>query len=80
MDMLSQVDYKFFYFAPDTKSPISLLELGKYGDNNCIVCCPNEFWRKGNVDIFCVRNNILLFDNLEDAIGALITKIRKNGK
>lgn len=77
MNSLENVDIVFMYFSPGTKSPISLLELGAFGDSKeMIVCCPNGFWRKGNVDIFCNRKNIPLFDNMDDAIGALITKIR----
>ena len=69
-------DIIFMYLVPDTKSPISLLELGKYaGVKQMIVCCPKEFWRHGNVEILCVRENVPLYSNLDDAIGALRTKI-----
>lgn len=76
LNHLDMSDIIFMYLAPNTKSPISLLELGLYaGSKKMIVCCPDEFWRKGNVDIVCTRYNIPLFDNLTDAIGALKTKI-----
>jgi len=76
MNHLEKADIIFMYFSPQTKSPISLLELGAYGNiGKMIVCCPEGFWRKGNVDIFCTRLNIPLFNNLEDAIGALMTKV-----
>ena len=66
----------FMYFSPETQSPISLLELGRFaGRGNMIVCCPKGFWRKGNVDILCTRENIPLFEDLQSAIGALKTKI-----
>ena len=42
------------YFQPGTKSPITLLELGLFADSGkLIICCPDGFWRKGNVDIVC---------------------------
>lgn len=42
------------YFDPDTMSPISLLELGLYANNRKLtVCCPDGYWRKGNVDVTC---------------------------
>lgn len=42
------------YFDPNTKSPITLLELGLFAHTEkVIVCCPEGFWRKGNVDIVC---------------------------
>lgn len=66
----------FMYLSPETQSPISLLELGRFaGCGNVVVCCPKGFWRKGNVDILCTRENIPLFEDLESAIGALKTKI-----
>jgi hypothetical protein len=76
MDKLEDADIIFMYFSPETKSPISLLELGLHAnDRKLIVCCPEGFWRKGNVDIVCTRNNIQCFTNIDDAIGALRTRI-----
>jgi len=69
MDRLEECDIIFMYFSPGTKSPISLLELGLYADSGkMIVCCPDGFWRKGNVEIVCSRYNIPLHDNLEHAM------------
>jgi hypothetical protein len=76
MNMLENTSIIFMYFSPETKSPISLLELGLHAQDNIIVCCPDGFWRKGNVEIVCSRNGIPLFDNLEKAIASLISKIK----
>jgi hypothetical protein len=66
------------YFSPETKSPISLLELGLHAESDrMIVCCPPGFWRKGNVDIVCTRYNIPLFNDMESAINGLRTKINQ---
>lgn len=52
-------DLILLYFDPTTKSPISLLELGLHADDKkLVVCCPDGFWRKGNVDIVCKRYGI----------------------
>lgn len=75
MDRLERSEIIFMYFSPGTKSPISLLELGMHKDDDIIVCCPDEFWRKGNVEIVCHRNRIPLHDNLDDAIAALKSRI-----
>lgn len=49
----------YMYLDPNTKSPISLLELGLYAHTGKLqVCCPDGFWRKGNVDIICKRFGI----------------------
>ena len=75
MNRLDECDIMFMYFSPETKSPISLLELGAYCHKNAVVCCPPGFWRRGNVEIFCTRHDIPMFDTLAEAIGALRTKI-----
>jgi hypothetical protein len=77
MDKLNQSEIIFMYFSPETKSPISLLELGMHKNDDIIVCCPDGFWRKGNVEIVCHRNRIPLFDNLNDAVSALKSRIHE---
>jgi len=67
-------DLIVYYFAPGTKSPITLLELGSYGSRdpyNTIVCCPPDFWRYGNVYMFCEEHNIPFTDTYEDMLFAI---------
>lgn len=53
------------YFDPNTKSPITLLELGLFARSRKLaVCCPNGFYRKGNVDIVCETYDIPQFNSL----------------
>ena len=60
------------YFDPNTKSPISLLELGLFAHSKkLIVCCPEGFWRKGNVDIVCDKYGIPNYDSLEKLLNYL---------
>ena len=49
---LEASDVATIYFDPNTKSPITLLELGLF-HQKAVVYCPEGFWRKGNVDIVC---------------------------
>ncbi len=68
LDHLDRADVIALYLDPATKSPISLLELGLHADrtdNKLIVCCPEGFWRKGNVDIVCERQCVTRVDNLD---------------
>lgn len=46
---IREADHVAFYFDPNTKSPITLMELGLcIGERmNITVCCPENFWRKG---------------------------------
>ena len=55
---LEDADVAVFYFDPATKAPVTLMELGLHAAKHpqkLIVCCPDGFWRKGNVDIVCAR-------------------------
>jgi hypothetical protein len=76
LDRLEQADIIFMYFSPDTKSPISLLELGAFKHKKMIVCCPDGFWRKGNVEIFCYKNYIPLFDHFDQATQKLFELLK----
>lgn len=73
LEGLERAHLILFYFAPDTKAPISLLELGLHARGRAIVCCPDGYWRKGNVDIVCRRYGIPQVDTLD----ALITRARE---
>lgn len=69
LNALNVANQIIMYFDPNTKSPISLLELGLFASSDkMFVCCPDGFWRKGNVEIVCERYNIPLFNNIEDLI------------
>lgn len=65
LNALEHADLIIMYFAPDTKSPISLLELGLFARSGKLrVVCPDGFWRKGNVEIVCNYYNIPFYNNL----------------
>lgn len=67
------------YFAPGTKSPISLLELGLHAaSGKLVVVCPEGFWRKGNVDIVCRRYGVDVHSSIEWACVALGASLQTN--
>ena len=69
LNALDKADIIILYLLPDSKSPISLLELGLYAaSGKLLVCCPKGFWRKGNVDIVCERFNIPIYDNIGELL------------
>lgn len=82
LDSLDASDIIVFYFAPKTKSPISLLELGKYIDKGkkLFVICPEGFWRKGNIEILCDRYNVKLYLSIDEAILDIKSSIESYGK
>lgn len=69
LNMLDKCSIAMMYFDPTTASPISLMELGLYADTGkLIICCPEDFYRKGNVDIVCERYGIPVVETLEELI------------
>lgn len=79
LDALDRATVVVFYFDPNTKSPITLMELGLQASwhNNgkqVIVCCPDGFWRKGNVEIVCDRFGIPVYNTYND----LVTNLKKS--
>jgi len=72
LDMLDAADIVVMYLAAGTKSPVSLLELGLCARSGKLkVCCPEGFWRRGNVEMVCRRYQIPLFATLDDLIADL---------
>lgn len=62
------------YFAPPTKAPVTLLELGLCArSGKAVVCCPQGYWRRGNVEVVCQRYQIPLVSDL----AALVQMIRQ---
>lgn len=68
LDAQDASDIIVYYFDPNTKSPITLLELGLYAGQNVVVCCPEGYWRKGNVEVVCDRYNIPLVESFEELV------------
>jgi hypothetical protein len=70
LEGIENAETVIFYFDPNTMSPITLLELGKISEMvineylNLIICCPEGFWRKGNVDIVIDRIKKQLLSDL----------------
>ena len=68
------------YFEPDTKSPVSLLELGLFArSGKMIVYCPEGFWRKGNVDIVCETYGVPRVESLTDLTEYILRTVRARG-
>ena len=68
LDHLEKADLIVMNILADSKSPISLMEIGLFArDNKLIVFCPKTFYRYGNVRVVCKRYGIPLFttNNIE---------------
>jgi hypothetical protein len=66
---MEQANLIAMYFAPTSRAPITLLELGLAArSGKLVVCCPDGFWRKGNIEVVCARYDVPLLEQLPDLI------------
>ncbi len=76
MNGMDRADLIVLFLDPNTKSPISLLELGLHATSGTLmVCCEEGFWRKGNVEIVCARYNIPFYQNRDEFMSAIRDRI-----
>lgn len=74
-------DIVALYFDGDTKSPISLLELGLHvRGEKTIIYCPDEFWRKGNVDVTATFYGVPVYTDYKSWLTAILKKCLKETK
>lgn len=78
LNALEKSTFVYFYFDPKTSSPITLLELGRFYNKNIVVNCPDGYFRKANVDIFCERYGIRQVSSMEEAIDYFAGKVNNN--
>jgi hypothetical protein len=58
--------------APDCEAPITLLEYGSFATTkDCLICCPEGYYRKGNVDIVAEINGTPVYEDLQDLLADL---------
>ncbi|KAK3984915.1 hypothetical protein QBC44DRAFT_336091 [Cladorrhinum sp. PSN332] len=77
LDMQEQADLVVFYFGPNTKAPISLLELGLAArSGKVIVGCHKKYEKRGNVQVIAERFHLELLE-IEDDHDGLAAAVRK---
>lgn len=77
LNALEEADLIVYYFDDKGgESPITLLELGLHINDNIIVCCPEGYPKKGNVDIVCKKYNIKQVDTLDE----LVNEVKEHPK
>lgn len=78
LNALEKSDYIILYLDPNTKSPISLIEMGLFArSKKMFIVCPDGFWRKGNIDIVAERYHIPQFSNLDEVVDNILENIKK---
>ncbi|MGG9964010.1 nucleoside 2-deoxyribosyltransferase domain-containing protein [Ferruginibacter sp. SUN106] len=75
LSAMEKADLIIMNFLPGSASPITLLELGLHaGSKKLVVCCPDDYYRRGNVHIVCNNYNIPLFKNLDELLESIKNK------
>ena len=73
---LEQSSLVAMYFAPATRAPVTLLELGLCArSGKLLVCCPEGYWRRGNVEVVCARYGVPLLPSLEELATAVRSRV-----
>jgi len=73
---LDRADVIAMWFAPDTRAPITLLELGLHArGGKLVVGCPDGYWRKGNVEVVCARHAIRLCSDWDSFVTAVLATL-----
>ena len=67
---LRRADVVFVNILPDSKSPITLLELGLF-IHKCVIVCPDEFYRSGNIHVTAKFFDAPYFKTYEEGFGYL---------
>lgn len=69
LDALNISDKIILNFKEDSKSPISLLELGMYvKSSKLVVVCPSKFYQRRYINVLCNKYNTPFFDSFDEAI------------
>lgn len=73
---LKSADYIVMYFAGGTLSPITLMEFGMYANSGKLFVCADEaYWRRGNIEVVCDQNNLVLYDDFHRMMRDVIREI-----
>jgi hypothetical protein len=66
------------YFAPETKAPITLLEFGLTARRaKLVVCCPKDFYRRGNIEVVSASYGIPLFESWDPWVDTITKYLRR---
>lgn len=69
-----------FFFDKNTKSPVTMMELGLWAHSKkVVVCCDAKFWKGGNVHLVCERYGIPCVTKFEDLIPEIKKMLAEKG-
>jgi hypothetical protein len=58
-----------FFFDKNTRSPVTMMELGLWAHSGkVVVCCHHDFWKAGNVHLVCERYKIPYVESFAELV------------
>lgn len=85
LEAQESADLRLYVFASSSKeakkskAPITLMELGLHAQDKTIVCCPEGYYRKGNVEIVCRWFGIPVYQSLDELLADLTASLDDMG-
>ena len=80
LDALEQADVICFFFDTETKSPVSLLELGLWiASDKVVVCCGEAYWKSGNVHLTCERYGLKCVETFAELVPEVEKMLKAKG-
>jgi hypothetical protein len=80
LSALEKADVICFFFDTETKSPVSMLELGLWAHSGkVIVCCGDKFWRAGNIHLVCERYGVPFVKTFAELVPAIKERLHEKG-
>ncbi len=77
LENLGRADIVVVYLAPRSAAPVSLLEFGLFAEaKTVLVYCPDEFYRKGYVEVICEQLNVPLVDTFDELVALTAEHLR----
>ena len=74
LDQQERADIVVVHFVPGTEAAVSLLEFGLAArKGTALVCCPEAYKRRGNIEIVCERIGVPMVETLDE----LVTKVKE---
>lgn len=66
---MRSADLILYCFTKESKAPVTMYELGRFGDEkDCIVCVEEGFYRQGNLHLYCEFDNIPIYRKLDEML------------
>ena len=80
LNALEKASVIAFFFDKNTLSPVSMLELGLWAHSGkVVVCCPEGFWKGGNIKMVCERKGIPCVGTFEEYVQEIRKMLKKQG-